>query len=68
MPYLHCNVQRGLSPAQKRQLVEEITAAVRETIGSPVQYIHIGLTEIDGNEFVESGRVNLPYEPIPSSR
>ena len=61
MPYIHCNVQQGLTPAQKQQLVVELTLAVKETIGSPTQYIHVGLTEIPGNEFVESGQVNLPY-------
>jgi 4-oxalocrotonate tautomerase family enzyme len=62
MPYLHCNVQQGLSAAQKRQLALELTAAVKEIIGSPTQYIHIGITEIPGNEFIESGQLNLAYE------
>ena len=61
MPYIQCNIQSGLSAAKKQELVLELSKAVNETLGSPMQYVHVGISEIPGNEFVESGQVNLPY-------
>lgn len=61
MPYIHCNIQTGLSAEKKQELVLELSKAVHETLGSPMPYVHVGITEIPGNEFVESGHVNLQY-------
>ncbi len=61
MPYIEANIQTGLDPAKKQELALAITKAVHESIGSPIPYIHVAITETPGNEFVESGKVNFSY-------
>ncbi len=64
MPYIECRIQSGLSAARKQQLALELAKAVQDTIGAPVRYTHVAVTETPSNEFVEAGRVDLPYDPV----
>jgi 4-oxalocrotonate tautomerase family enzyme len=64
MPFIEANIQKGLSSAKKQELALAITQAVHESIGAPMQYIHVAVTETPSNEFVESGRVDLPYASV----
>lgn len=61
MPYIHCNIHSGLSSDKKRQLALELTQAVHESLGSPIPYIHVAVSETPGNEFVEAGEVEFRY-------
>jgi 4-oxalocrotonate tautomerase family enzyme len=61
MPYIQCNIQSGLSAETKRQLALELTRAVHESLGSPIQYIHVAVTETPTGQFVESGQIDLAY-------
>lgn len=64
MPYIEANIQAGLNSAKKQELALAITQAVHESIGSPMQYIHVAVTETPSNEFVESGKVDFPYGSV----
>jgi 4-oxalocrotonate tautomerase family enzyme len=61
MPYIQCNIQSGLSPEKKRELALALTRVVHESLGSPLQYIHVGIAEIPGGQFVESGQLDFKY-------
>ena len=61
MPHIQCSIQSGLSSEKKRELALELAKVVRESLGSPMQYIHVGITEIPAGQFVESGRVDFKY-------
>jgi 4-oxalocrotonate tautomerase family enzyme len=68
MPYIQCNIQSGLSSEQKRELALELTKVVHETLGAPMQYIHVGIVEIPSRQFVESGEIDFKYAAVGSSR
>ena len=61
MPYIQCNIQSGLSAEKKRNLALELTKVVHESLGSPIQYIHVAVTETPSGQFVESGQVDFAY-------
>lgn len=61
MPYIHCTIQSGMSPAKKRELALELAKAVHQSLGSPMQYVHVAVSEVPANEFVESGKVGVSY-------
>ena len=61
MPYIQCNIQSGLSAEKKRNLALELTKAVHESLGPPIQYIHVAVTETPSRQFVESGQVDFGY-------
>jgi 4-oxalocrotonate tautomerase family enzyme len=63
MPYIQCNIQSGLSAEKKRNLALELTRAVHESLGSPIRYIHVAVTETPTGQFVESGQIGLAYGP-----
>jgi 4-oxalocrotonate tautomerase family enzyme len=63
MPYIQCNIQSGLSAEKKRNLALELTRAVHESLGSPIRYIHVAVTETPTGQFVESGQIDLAYGP-----
>jgi len=40
MPVIQCDIRAGRSAEQKQAMAREITRAVHETIGAPVEYIY----------------------------
>lgn len=62
MPYIQCTIHSGLSASQKGELALELAEAVHQSLGSPKPYIHVGVTEIPANEFVESGQIDFQYK------
>jgi 4-oxalocrotonate tautomerase family enzyme len=66
MPYVQCNIQSGLAPEKKRELALEIAKVLNETLGSPMEYIHVGISEIPSGQFVESGQIDFKYSETPS--
>ncbi len=68
MPYVQCNIQSGLSAEKKKELALEVAKVLNETLGSPMEYIHVGISEIPSGQFVESGQINFKYSaPSPDS-
>ena len=61
MPYITCDIQTGLSAAQKADLAEEIVRITHEHIGSPIPYIHVAVRETPAAHFVEGGKLNRVY-------
>jgi 4-oxalocrotonate tautomerase family enzyme len=61
MPYVQCTIQSGLSVEKKKKLALEVAKALNETLGSPMEYIHVGISEIPSTQFVESGQIDLKY-------
>lgn len=66
MPYVQCNIQSGLAAEKKRELALEIAKVLNETLGSPMEYIHVGISEIPSGQFVESGQIDFRYSDTPS--
>jgi phenylpyruvate tautomerase PptA (4-oxalocrotonate tautomerase family) len=61
VPYIQCEIQAGLSAAQKTQLAKEITRITHEVLGSPLPYIHVAVREVAGSQFVEAGQIRIGY-------
>jgi 4-oxalocrotonate tautomerase len=48
MPYVNVKITRdGVTPEQKRQIVEDITNSLVNTLGKKPEHIHIVIDEIE---------------------
>lgn len=59
MPVIQCDIREGRTAEQKLALGQAITAAVHETIGSPVEYIYVLIRETPGGHHIKAG------QPLP---
>jgi len=57
MPLIEIHLVEGRSDEQKRQLLTAVTAAVRESIGAPVESIRVWIHELRANEFMVAGEL-----------
>lgn len=55
MPLVNVNMAAGRTDAQKKALMEAITNAVHETIGSAIPSIRVWITEFAPTEFMAGG-------------
>ena len=55
MPVIQCDIREGRTEEQKRELAEEITRVVHETIDAPVEYIYVLIRETPGYHHVKAG-------------
>jgi 4-oxalocrotonate tautomerase len=55
MPLVNVNMAAGRTDAQKKALMEAITKAVHETIGSAIPSIRVWITEFAPTEFMAGG-------------
>ncbi len=58
MPFIQCDIQAGLSDAQKKELVERFTQITHDSIGSAVAHINVVLREHPGVNLGEAGQVD----------
>lgn len=55
MPYVTVKMLEGRSDAQKKALVEKVTAAVSETTGAPTQNVTVFIEEMSKNHLAVGG-------------
>jgi len=66
MPFIQCDIRRGRSEAQKRQLFDKINAVVSRVTGAPTSSILILIREHAGNQFMEGGELLPDYVAGPN--
>jgi phenylpyruvate tautomerase PptA (4-oxalocrotonate tautomerase family) len=63
VPIIQCDIRRGRTEAQLRQLASGLTRVVAEAVGQPVDSIFLVMREMPGFDFVDSGEHVPEYEP-----
>jgi 4-oxalocrotonate tautomerase family enzyme len=53
MPLIQCHIKRGLSPGQKHGLMQDLTEAMRVTLGSDPKFVTVILHELDDSNIKE---------------
>ncbi len=62
MPYVNVKITKdGVTPAQKRRLVEDITASLVNTLGKIPEQIHIVIDEVDPENWGFAGMLTTDY-------
>ncbi|MGB5102015.1 MAG: 2-hydroxymuconate tautomerase [Steroidobacteraceae bacterium] len=64
MPVIQCDIREGRTAEQKAAMAEAITRAVHETIGAPLEYIHVLIRETPGAHHVKAGKALPDYTPV----
>lgn len=65
MPFIQCDLEQGLSDAEKRELVRKMTEVTHKTIGSAYEHINVVLREHPAANLGEAGE---PDRRLISSR
>jgi phenylpyruvate tautomerase PptA (4-oxalocrotonate tautomerase family) len=68
VPIIQCDIRRGRTEAQLRQLASGLTRVVAEAVGQPVDSIFLVMREMPGFNFVDAGEHVPEYEPGPDGR
>jgi 4-oxalocrotonate tautomerase len=55
MPLIQVHLLEGRSKEQKRALLEAITKAAQETLGSPISSIRVWITEMPADHLIAAG-------------
>jgi 4-oxalocrotonate tautomerase family enzyme len=63
MPIIQCDIRRGRTEEQRRELCSELTRVVHEVTGVPVDYIFMVVREMPGFNFVDAGEHVPDYVP-----
>ncbi|MGH8702260.1 MAG: tautomerase family protein [Burkholderiales bacterium] len=58
MPFIQCDLQVGLTDAQKEMLIRKMTEATHQAIGSAYRHINVVLREHPGSNLGEAGEPN----------
>lgn len=62
MPYVNVKITKdGVTAAQKRKLVEDITASLVNTLGKKPEHTHIVIDEIDPENWGFAGMLTTDY-------
>lgn len=62
MPYVNVKITKGgVTTAQKRKLVEDITSSLVATLGKSPEHIHIVIDEIDPENWGYAGMLTTEY-------
>ena len=62
MPYVNVRITRdGVTPEQKRQVVEQITRTLVEVLGKKPEHTHIVIDEIDPQNWGYAGQLTDAY-------
>jgi 4-oxalocrotonate tautomerase len=70
MPYVNVKITRdGVTAAQKKRLVADITASLVNTLGKRPEHIHIVIDEVDPENWGFAGKLTTEFRaaPAPSS-
>jgi phenylpyruvate tautomerase PptA (4-oxalocrotonate tautomerase family) len=63
MPFIHVDLETGLTDQEKSELTQQIVEITHAAIGSAVEHINVVLREWPGANIVEAGR-SLATEPV----
>ncbi len=58
MPFIQCDLQEGLTEAQKEALIRKMTEVTHKAIGSAYRHINVVLREHPGANIGEAGEPN----------
>lgn len=62
MPYVNVKITRGgVTLAQKKKLVADITSSLVETLGKRPEHIHIVIDEVDPENWGYAGMLTTEY-------
>ena len=62
MPLIEVHMLEGRTDNQKKDLLEAITNAVHESLGSPLPTIRIWIQEMAKTEYMVSGKLAINYK------
>lgn len=62
MPLIEVHMLEGRTDEQKKALLEAITKAVHESIGSPLPSIRIWIQEMPKKEYMVAGKLAAEYK------
>jgi 4-oxalocrotonate tautomerase family enzyme len=62
---IQCDIRRGRTDEQKRNLAAALIAAVSEVAGEPAESIFLVIREMPGFNFVDAGEHVAEYQPGP---
>lgn len=66
MPFVHVRITRdGTTQAQKRRLVQEITATLEQVLGKQPELTHIVIDEIDTDNWGHAGQLVTDRRATP---
>lgn len=66
MPYVNVKITRtGVTAAQKRQIVEDITRSLVTTLGKKPEHIHIVIDEVEPENWGYAGRLTSELLAAP---
>jgi 4-oxalocrotonate tautomerase family enzyme len=66
MPFVRCDIRRGRTEAQRKDLCERITTAVNRVTGAPISSILVLITEHAGDHWMEGGEILPDYVAGPN--
>jgi 4-oxalocrotonate tautomerase family enzyme len=66
MPFVQCDIRRGRTDAQRKQLCERITNTVSRITGAPTRSILVLVREHAGDHFMEGGELLPEYVAGPN--
>ncbi|MFM0631554.1 tautomerase family protein [Paraburkholderia xenovorans] len=66
MPFIQCDIRRGRTTAQRKDLCERITNAVNRITGAPTSSILVLIREHAGDYFMEGGELLPDYVAGPN--
>jgi 4-oxalocrotonate tautomerase len=61
MPYVNVRVTEGVTPEQKRRIVEEITQTLVTVLGKKPEHTHIVIDEIHPDNWGFAGMLTTEY-------
>ncbi len=65
MPYVNVKITRdGVTAAQKKKLVQDITASLVSTLGKRPEHIHIVIDEIEPENWGFAGMLTTEYRAL----
>ena len=65
MAIIQCDIRRGRTEEQRSRLAVDLTLAVSEVTGEPVESIFLVMREMPGFNFVDAGEHVAEYRPGP---
>jgi 4-oxalocrotonate tautomerase len=65
MPYVNVRITRGVTTAQKAQIVAEITETLRSVLGKKPEHTHIVIDEIEEENWGFAGVLTTEFRKRP---
>ncbi len=65
MPYVNVRITKGITTAQKAQIVAEITETLRSVLDKKPEYTHIIIDEIEEENWGFAGVLTTEFRKLP---